>query len=238
MKSKLKTIIIRPDLKKRIGDFTCNFTAVVLGILITFAGTDWIEERKTKSEVKKALSLIKNEMKINRKYINEMKKNEIFQQRGALYLLQYKDSLDRASPDSLEKYCNFSFQSQAYLYIDDAMEMLKTSSLMPAIENKELVTQIIKTYNAIKTAFANFDDFTETKIADVGKLVDQPEVQDFFDKNKNYSPADLWNTLFKFPGSIQALRQISFTHSNPAQIYGHYLQQIDDTVAAIDKIYK
>ncbi|WP_455674136.1 hypothetical protein [Phocaeicola sp.] len=238
MKNKLKQIIIRPDLKRRMGDFICNFTAVVLGILLTFAGTDWIEERKTENEVKKALSLVRNEMLINREYIKEMMEDEVSQQRGALYLLQYKDSLHKTSPDSLEKYCNFSFQSQGFLYINDAMEMLKTSSLMPAISDKELVTQIIKTYNTIKTAFTTFDDFTDTKIADVSKLIEQPEVQEFLDKNENYSPAELWNVFFKFPGGIQTLRLISSMHSNPTQIYGHYLKQIDNTVAAIDKIYK
>lgn len=238
MKNKLKSIIIHPDFKRRTGDFICNFTAVVLGILITFAGTDWIEERKTDKEVKDALSLVKDEMLINRERIKAMMEDEVFQQRGALYLLQYKDSLDKASSDSLEKYCNFTFQSRSDLYINDAMEMLKTSSLMPVIRDKKLVTQIIKTYNTIKIAYTNYDNFTDTKIADVQKLVEKPKVQEFFDKNKDYSPAELWNLLFQAPGGVQCLRQISFMHTNPARMYGAYLKQIDETVAAIEEIYK
>lgn len=237
MKNKLKSIIIHPDFKRRTGDFICNFTAVVLGILITFAGTDWIEERKTDKEVKDALSLVKDEMLINRERIKAMMEDEVFQQRGALYLLQYKDSLDKAPSDSLEKYCNFTFQSRGELYINDAMEMLKTSSLMPAIRDKKLVTQIIKTYNTIKIAYASYDNFTDTKIADVQKLVEKPKVQEFFDKNKDYSPAELWNLLFQSPGGVQCLRQISFMHTNPARMYGAYLKQIDETVAAIEEIY-
>lgn len=238
MKNKLKQIIVHPDFKRRMGDFICNFTAVVLGILLTFAGADWIEERKTENEVKKALSLVKNEMLINREYIKEMMKDEVFQQRGALYLLQYKDSLRKTSPDSLEKYCNFSLRQQGFLYTNDAMEMLKTSSLMPAIKDKKLATQIIKTYKEINTAFIAFDDFTDTKIAYLGKIIEQAEVQEFLDKNENYSPAELWNILFRFPGGIQTLRLMSSMHANPTKLYGHYLKQIDDTVAAIDEIYK
>ena len=30
---------------RRMGDFVCNFTAVVLGIILTFMGSDWIEKR-------------------------------------------------------------------------------------------------------------------------------------------------------------------------------------------------
>lgn len=56
---------------------------------------------------------------------------------GACYLLQYKDSIDKASPDSIEKYGYSPFQSFNPIYIDDAMEMLKSSSLISAIENKK-----------------------------------------------------------------------------------------------------
>lgn len=238
MKTKLKQFIIRPNFKRRTGDFICNFTAVVLGILITFTGTDWIEERKTENGVKDALFLVKNEMLINRKYIKEMMKDEVCQQRGALYLLQYKDSLDKASPDSLERYCNFSLGQQGFLYTNDAMEMLKASSLMPAIKDKGLTTQIIKTYKEINTAFVTFDDFTETKIEHLRRLIEQTEVQTFLDKNESYSPAELWNILFKYPGSIQLLRLMVTMHSYPTEIYEHYLKQIDKTVAAIEEIYK
>lgn len=57
---------------------------------------------------------------------------------GACYLLQYKDSIDKASPDSIEKYGYSPFQSFNPIYIDDAMEMLKSSSLISAIEIKNL----------------------------------------------------------------------------------------------------
>lgn len=34
---------------RRIGDFVCNFTAVVLGIILTFMGSDWIERNGIRS---------------------------------------------------------------------------------------------------------------------------------------------------------------------------------------------
>ena len=44
---------------RRMGDFVCNFTAVVLGIILTFMGSDWIEKRNTQRDVKSALLLVK-----------------------------------------------------------------------------------------------------------------------------------------------------------------------------------
>ena len=51
---------------RRIGDFVCNFTAVVLGIILTFMGSDWIEKRNTQRDVKSALHLVKAELQTNR----------------------------------------------------------------------------------------------------------------------------------------------------------------------------
>lgn len=140
MKTNLIEKVKRMSTEYRFGDFFRNFIAVVLGIVITFAGSDLIEERKIRNEVKDALSLVKDEILLNRETIEELMEQELFEQRGACYLLQYKDSIDKASPDSIEKYGYSPFQSFNPIYIDDAMEMLKSSSLISAIENKKLAT--------------------------------------------------------------------------------------------------
>ena len=61
MKKKLKELIISPTTTRRLGDFICNFTAVVLGIIITFIGSDMIQEHNKKKEVTQALQLVKSE---------------------------------------------------------------------------------------------------------------------------------------------------------------------------------
>lgn len=101
MKTNLIEKVKRMSTEYRFGDFFRNFIAVVLGIVITFAGSDLIEERKIRNEVKDALSLVKDEILLNRETIEELMEQELFEQRGACYLLQYKDSIDKASPDQL-----------------------------------------------------------------------------------------------------------------------------------------
>ena len=121
MKTNLIEKVKRMSTEYRFGDFFRNFIAVVLGIVITFAGSDLIEERKIRNEVKDALSLVKDEILLSRETIEELMEQELFEQRGACYLLQYKDSIDKASPDSIEKYGYSPFQSFNPIYIDDAM---------------------------------------------------------------------------------------------------------------------
>lgn len=235
MKKKFKEIITSSAIAKRLGDFICNFIAVVLGIIITFWGGDWLEERKKQNEVKEALSLVKNEILINRGYIEEMMKQEIFEHQGARYLLKYKDHIEEASPDSLNKYNNFALQIKEYIYVNDAMEMLKSSALLQNIRNKELATQLIKTYSTIKEAYKSATFYENEKKNGYYKLMDNNEIQDFFNKNtRNISWTETWRFLFSYPEGISLIKNIYNNHSNPTQIYTHYLQVIDDAVAAIE----
>ncbi|MEQ3233352.1 MULTISPECIES: hypothetical protein [Bacteroides] len=239
MKKKLKEIITSPTTTRRLGDFICNFTAVVLGIIITFWSSDWIEERKQQNEVKKALSLVKNEMMINREYIEEMMKQEIFEKQGTQYLLQYMDCIEKASPDSLEKYDNFALLSRDYIYINDAMEMLKSSALLQSIDNKEIATQLIKTYTAIERAYKTATSYENNKMNRGEKLLDNNEIQVFLIENREKNSwMETWKFLFKYPEGTTLIKSIYDTHSNPAQIYGQYLQAIDEAVAAIEKEYE
>lgn len=152
MKKKLKELITSPTTTRRLGDFICNFTAVVLGIIITFVGSDMIQEHNKKKEVTQALQLVKSELLINKEIIEDMKELEIFNKQGARYLLQYKDRINETSSDSLNYYNYFLFQSRDFLPLTDAMEMLSASSLMQNIESKELVVQIIQAYAVIKSS--------------------------------------------------------------------------------------
>lgn len=107
-------------------------------------------------------------------------------------------NIAKAAPDSLEKYGNLPFQTQTFIYINDAMEMLKTSSLMSAIRDKELATQIIKTYNAIKGSYETFNSFMEIKQKKVDKLINKPEVQKFLTNDADYSTAEEWTFSLNF----------------------------------------
>ena len=141
MKANLIEKVKRMSTEYRFGDFFRNFIAVVLGIVITFAGSDLIEERKIRNEVKDALSLVKDEILLNRETIEELMEQELFEQRGACYLLQYKDSIDKASPDSIEKYGYSPFQSFLFILmmqwrcskVHRLSLLLKIKNLLPGL---------------------------------------------------------------------------------------------------------
>lgn len=98
MKNKLKKIFVCPTVKRRLGDFICNFTAVVLGILLTFAGSNLIEEHKKQKELKDALLLVKNEMLLNRGYMTQMMEREEFENKELHICFSTRKTLQRQHP--------------------------------------------------------------------------------------------------------------------------------------------
>lgn len=160
---------------------------------------------------------------------------EIFEKEGALYLLQYKNNMSEASLDSLNKYGYFPFQSRSFLHTTDAMEMLRSSSLMQNIQSKELVIQIIQVYSVIKGSHQTFQNYSEIKNNMQEKLSSRQEFRKFSNKEKPIK--DYWNFIFKLPEGLAIIRQISFIHDAPQRMYGRHLKFIDETITAIDKEY-
>lgn len=235
MNTKLIEKIKRSAIKGRLGDFICNFIAVVLGIAITFVGSDMIQEHNKKKEVAQALQLVKSELLINRETIEEMMKIEKINKEGACYLLQYKDKMNEASSDSLNYYGYFPFQSQDFLPVTDAMEMLRASSVMQNIKNKELAVEIIQAYAVIKNAHLFYEGFSKAKETGVEKCVSQQEFRKI--SNENKSLRETWEFTLHLPEGLAAIRQIPFIHDDPHLTYRHYMELIDKTITFIDKEY-
>ena len=119
------------------------------------------------------------------------------------------------------------------------MEMLKSSALLQSIDNKEIATQLIKTYTAIERAYKTATSYENNKMNRGEKLLDNNEIQVFLIENREKNSwMETWKFLFKYPEGTTLIKSIYDTHSNPAQIYGQYLQAIDEAVAAIEKEYE
>jgi hypothetical protein len=68
----------------KLGDFFRNLIAVILGIVITFVGSDMITEHNTQKEIKTALLLVKSELLINKEQIIGMGDQVTLEQSSSL----------------------------------------------------------------------------------------------------------------------------------------------------------
>lgn len=233
MNRKLKEVFQSPTFTRRLGDFICNFVAVVLGIVITFVGSDMIASHNKNKEMKQALQLIKSELLLNQEVIEEMMDMELFNKKGAIFMLQYKGNIDKAPLDSVNHYSYFPYQSRDFLPTTDALEMFRGSSLMQSMKNKELVVQIIQAYAIIKNSHLFYEGFSKTKDNSMDKLTSLKEFREFSNQNKTLR--ENWEFIFSLPEGLSAIRQISFIHDDPSMTYRNYLEIIDKTIADIEK---
>jgi hypothetical protein len=143
--------------------------------------------------------------------------------------------MNEASSDSLNYYGYFPFQSQDFLPVTDAMEMLRASSVMQNIKNKELAVEIIQAYAVIKNAHLFYEGFSKAKETAVEKCVSQQEFRKI--SNENKSLREILEFTILLPEGFAAMRQISFVHDDPHLTYSHYMKLIDETITFIDKEY-
>lgn len=232
MKIRLKEFFKSPNASRRMGDFACNFAAVVLGIVITFIGSDMITSHNKNKEKKQALQLVKSELLLNQEVIKEMMNMEIFNKNGATFMLQFKDCIDKAPLDSINLYGYFPYQTRDFLPTTDALEMFRGSSLMQSMKNKELVVEIIQAYAVIKNSHLFYEGFSRTKSESMDKLTSLKEFRDFTNQNKTLR--ENWKFIFSLPEGLGVIRQISCIHDDPHSTYQNYLELIDETIANID----
>lgn len=234
--------IKRISTEYKFGDFFRNFIAVVLGIIITFAGSDWITERNTQKEIKKSLQLVKSELLLNREEMEALRDRIVLEQYAANYLFEHKDNPAEMPQDSIRKYFPLPFQWSKFTFTNDAMEMLKASALIQKIQNKELALQIMKVYGAIKAAEISFDKYSNVKDQVQNEFNDNPKVKALsYSLTKQREKArdmesefeQQLHLLYTQPEGLQLLQAIPNIQS--PRIYQASIEKIDEAIAAIEE---
>lgn len=135
--------------KKEWIGFALNFVAVCLGIIITFAGQGLINRSAQNREVKSSLELVKNELQDNLSYIELADSILEFHAKAAKFLIRYEGSYPQAPADSMALLCNIPLTAVEITHSEEALELLKNSSLFTKIKDMELSLEIIHTYGII-----------------------------------------------------------------------------------------
>jgi hypothetical protein len=220
--------------RRKVDDFLRNFAAVVLGIAITFAGNNLITERQTQRELKKTMQLVVPELQINKAALIEIQDNYLREVAYATLLLRHQNNLKEVPQDSIPFHNSPLFQFNTPTPSYDVLELLKSSSLLQRIPDKELALQIIKVYNSIRMAYSKDEFGNNRKNEYISKIIDLPAVKEYHDNDK--SNVDNWT----FYLSLNEVKQyfehrITLWVTHPFQ---DTINLIDETVATIEKNYR
>lgn len=140
-------------MKPALSSFFSELIAVVLGIVITFAGQGMIDRAHDRKEVRSALQLVRTELISNRDDISELRTVLEQVQQSARYLadnsalLQNVHALDSADLSTLTYHQSMVFADISLSLPHDALELLKTSSIFQKIGDNALSMKIIRAYD-------------------------------------------------------------------------------------------
>ena len=143
--------------------FFSELVAVILGIVITFAGQGMIDRAHDRKEVRSALQLVRTELISNRDDISELRTVLEQVQQSARYLsdnsslLQNVHALDSSDLSTLTYHQSMVFADISLSLPHDALELLKTSSIFQKIGDNALSMKIIRAYDCCQVIVESID---------------------------------------------------------------------------------
>ncbi len=150
-------------MKPALSSFFSELIAVVLGIVITFAGQGMIDRAHDRKEVRSALQLVRTELISNRDDISELRTVLEQVQQSARYLadnsalLQNVHALDSSDLSTLTYHQSMVFADISLSLPHDALELLKTSSIFQKIGDNALSMKIIRAYDCCQVMVESID---------------------------------------------------------------------------------
>lgn len=210
------------------GSFFVNITSVVLGIFITFGIQGLIDRSQEKKDVAAALELVKEELVNNNDNLKDVIKLVNLEKASAISMLGNIGTLKKCDLDSVATWNTALGTEYFFTVTDDALELLKSSSLFQKINDKSLALGIIKAYDYLEANSKAFNTHEQYKIS---LFMDANT-----DKAKKASGTteglDFLKLYYSSPEGMYFLKSVVEMSSDAFLLEG--LQEIEDTIADIE----
>lgn len=145
--------------------FFSNILAVVLGIFITFTIQGWIDRSHEKKDVAAALELVKEELINNNNNLRDVIGLINAEKNAATAMFDNLGNLQKCDYDSVATWNTVLGSEYFFTVTDDALELLKSSSLFQKINDKNLALSIIKAYDYLEANSKAFNTHEQYKIS-------------------------------------------------------------------------
>lgn len=210
------------------GSFFVNITSVVLGIFITFGIQSLIDRSQEKKDVAAALELVKEELVNNNDNLKDVIKLVNLEKASAISMLGNIGTLKKCDLDSVATWNTALGTEYFFTVTDDALELLKSSSLFQKINDKSLALGIIKAYDYLEANSKAFNTHEQYKIslfmdANTDKAKKASGITEGLDFLKLY---------YSSPEGMYFLKSVVEMSSDAFLLEG--LQEIEDTIADIE----
>ena len=132
-----------------------------------------IDRSKEKKETRSSLELVRSELVANMEDISTMTDYFIQEKASAEYILSNKDSLEKFPKDSVDYHSSIIFADVSFSLSQDALELLKMSSVFQSIKSNGLSMKIIRAYDSCSSIVYNLNRHLSSRDARFENSIDK-----------------------------------------------------------------
>ena len=217
-------------MKESVASFLSNMLSVILGIFITFMIQGMIDRSHDRQNSRSSLELVRSELAQNIEDISTMRDYMYQEKQSAEYILANKDSLDKCPVDSLIFHSGMIFADVSFTLCQDALELLKMSSVFQKIENNDLSMKIIRAYDASGTIVSILNRHIASRDARFENSIDK-ETAGVFASGGSID-------IKKFVETDYGIFAIKWLTTQPSPENFTDVTDLEEAISAIDKYLK
>ena len=136
----------------KLGDYVRQISIVVIGVLITFMGSDWVTRNSEKKDIRATMLLIKEELKSNREKYEDIVAEFQEDERLSALLAEHDLKIRIIPEDSLRQFALLMGYIRSF-----------SSMLMQKISDKELLLQLTEIYEVLDGFKATMNGYYDMK---------------------------------------------------------------------------
>lgn len=225
----------RPSPRWTWREYALQLSVVVIGIVVTFAGSGMLERSRQARDVRAAMVLVHSELETNRMKIREV--GDWIRREADAYrvLTQHRRDLKRIPQDTMDSFAPVFGRILSFHSRQDAFEVLKNSGLMASVRDKDFLLAVTQGYATLAELEENVGLYFKLKSgvrSDMSKAFSRSQ-QDIFYSGDMYG---MWECVLSVPCSYDFI--LTAPYFFPEGYTEELLTDLDRSLQAIEAKYE
>lgn len=213
-------------MKASLKSFLTDLLAIVLGIFITFGIQGMIDKSQDRKSIRSSLELVRSELEKNIEDVALIRDYLYEEIKSAEYLIDHKDSIGYCPADSLSYHTGIVFAEVSLSLSQDAMELLKMSSIFQKMGDNDLSMKIIRAYDTCGAIVEYMNRHVSARDARFEKSIDK-ETAGLYTREGGLDIKDYLKTDY-------GCYSIEWLTSQPDPMSFTDVSDLEDAISAID----
>lgn len=216
-------------------DYALQLSVVVIGIVVTFAGSGVIERWRVAREVRATMQLVHAELETNRADFMQVWDYQQWEIAACKQLTDNRRDLKRIPPDTMASFDPVYGRIHFFHPRRDAFEVLKNSGLMSSVPDKDFLLSVTQGYAALANLEENISMYFQMKLTaqnDMTKAFSEKQRECFY----TGSMYERWECIFSVPCFAEFL--LTAPYYFPEGYIERLLAHVDRAAQAIETKYR